>query len=85
MHDNGKESKPQEIRLSRGKAYCDPDIRFSTVSLAVSHFALDCYATLAVTDLQYKVKPLFQTAAFLFSPLRMEKNKIQACACARDS
>ena len=37
VHDNGKESKPQELRLRRGKAYCDPAIRFSTVSLAVFH------------------------------------------------
>lgn len=44
-HDNGKESKPRELRLRRGKAFCDPDIRLSTVSLAVFHFALECYAT----------------------------------------
>ena len=27
------------------KEYCDPDIRFLTVSLAVFHFVLDCCAT----------------------------------------
>jgi hypothetical protein len=35
VHENGVESKPQELRLSREKEYCDPDTRFSTVSETV--------------------------------------------------
>jgi hypothetical protein len=83
VHDNGKESKPQELRLRRGKAHCDPDIRFSTVSLAVFHFARDCCATYAVRDLQRKAKPHSQTATF-FS-FADGKNKIHACEWAHDS
>jgi len=74
VHDNGKESKPQELRLCPGKAYCDPDIRFSKFSLAVFHCALDCSATYTVTDLQYEAEQHSQIA-FFSPPLLMEKTK----------
>jgi hypothetical protein len=68
-------ARNRELRQRQGKAYCDPDIRFSTVCLAVFHFALDCCATYAVTDLQYKAKPRSQTAAFIFFLCRWKKTK----------
>jgi hypothetical protein len=50
VHENGVESKPEELRLRREKEYCDPDIRFSTVSEAVFQFALDCFTIYSLMD-----------------------------------